>query len=119
MIEGLWTAIFSSGPLAGGGVIYLADGEIVGGDAQYFYKGSYSFDSAKNELAATVKVNAFVAGAISIFGFPVTTFELLLTGNINGNQATITGSTSNLPNVKITIRLVKRLEKISRSSENF
>ena len=68
MEQGLWTAIFSSGSIAGGGVVYLSEGKLVGGDSQFYFVGTYQFNGTTKQLDANISVIPFVAGAISIFG---------------------------------------------------
>jgi len=112
MVEGLWTAVFSSGAIAGAGVVYLSDGHAVGGDNQYFYHGSYDFDSGTGRLHAKLKVTAFVRGAIAVFGIPISSFDLDLKGTVSGDNATALGVVSELPSLNIQIHLVKRAGKI-------
>lgn len=113
MIEGLWTAVFSSGAIAGAGVIYLTDGQVVGGDNQYFYRGPYTFDSRTGLLSARLQVKAFIKGAIAVFGAPIPSFTLDLSGTVVGDKATATGSVLEMPSVKIQIQLVKRTGRIN------
>jgi hypothetical protein len=117
MIEGLWTAVFSSGPIAGAGVIYLTDGEAVGGDSQYFYIGSYTFDPQLHALRARLQVTAFVKGAVTVFGAPIPSFTLELIGTVTGNSATAAGSVVGIPSVKMQLQLVKRSNRIMTEAE--
>lgn len=112
MIEGLWTAVFSSGGIAGAGVIYLSNGRALGGDNQYFYQGSYSYEPATRRLEAKLNVSAFVKGAISVFGIPLSSFTLNLVGTVSGESATASGHVSELRPTSIQIQLVKRTGKI-------
>jgi hypothetical protein len=113
MIEGLWTVVFSSGSIAGAGVIYMTDGQAVGGDNQYFYKGPYTFDSRTRLLHARLQVTAFVRGAIAVFGVPIASFTLELAGTVTGDSATASGSVLEMPSMKIQIQLVKRAGKVT------
>jgi len=117
MIEGLWTAVFSSGQIAGAGVIYLTDGEAVGGDSQYFYMGSYTFDEQLRALHARLQVSAFIKGAITVFGAPIPSFTLELKGTVTDNSATATGSVVGIPSVKMHVQLVKRSNRVMTESE--
>lgn len=113
MIEGLWTAVFSSGAIAGAGVIYLSDGQALGGDNQYFYKGPYTFDPRTGLLSAKLQVTAFIKGAIAVFGAPIPSFTLELRGTVAGDKATAAGSVLEMPSVKVQIQLVKRAGRIN------
>jgi hypothetical protein len=117
MIEGLWTAVFGSGPISGGGVIYLSDGEAVGGDNQYFYLGSYAFEPQLSTLRARLQVIAFVKGAITVFGAPIPSFTLEVEGKVVGNSVTATGSVMGMPAVKMHLQLVKRTNRVMTQSE--
>jgi hypothetical protein len=114
MIEGLWTAVFSSGGISGAGVIYLSDGQAVGGDNQYFYNGPYTFDQSSGLLQAKLRVTAFVRGAIAVFGRPISAFTLDLKGTVSGDTATAVGSVSELPTLTIQVQLIRRIAKIPR-----
>jgi hypothetical protein len=112
MIEGLWTAVFSSGSVAGAGVIYLTDGQAVGGDNQYFYRGPYTFDPRTGLLHAKLQVTAFVRGAIAVFGVPIASFTLELSGTVAGESAAVAGSVLEMPSMRIQIQLVKRAGRV-------
>lgn len=110
MLDGLWTAIFHSGPLAGGGVICLRNGQLAGGDSQYFYVGTYTYDDQSQQLKAHARIIAFVAGAISIFGIPTNFFEITLSGTVKDNSASITGAVDQSPNLRFDLQMVKRVD---------
>jgi len=112
MKEGLWTAVFNARGISGAGVIYLANGQALGGDSLYYYKGSYEFDEATGRLQANLKATAFVAGAIPVFGIPASSFNLNINGVVSGDTATATGIVSEIPTVRMQINLVKRADKI-------
>ena len=112
MIEGLWTAVFCSGPISGAGIIYLANGYALGGDNQYFYTGTYNFEQQTGALRATLQVTAFIRGAISVFGIPISTFQLELSGTVAAENAVVMGTVLEMPSARIQIHLVKRAEKI-------
>jgi hypothetical protein len=111
MEQGLWTAIFSSGSLAGGGVVYLSGGRLVGGDSQFYFAGEYKFDQTSRMLDARATVLPFVAGAITIFGFPVDRYELTLRGTLEPTEASIRGFVTGNPQLTLNVKLVKRLSQ--------
>jgi hypothetical protein len=99
------------------GVIYLADGEAVGGDSQYFYMGSYSFEPQISALRARLQVTAFIKGAIAVFGAPIPSFTLEVVGSVTGNIATATGSVVGMPGVRMQLQLVKRSNRVFTEGE--
>lgn len=108
MIEGLWTVVFSSGNMAGGGVVHLQNGTVTGGDAQYYYLGRYSFDEKTLTFRATLDIRAFVNGAIAVFGWSVQQFALELEGRVTGDTAVARGTVSQAPGAVISMQLVRR-----------
>jgi hypothetical protein len=110
MEQGLWTAIFSSGSIAGGGVVYLSAGKIVGGDSQFYFIGTYQFDDESNQLEANLAVIPFVSGAISIFGLQLPRYDLRLSGVLSAVEATISGHSPAYPQLRLGVKLVKRLD---------
>ena len=113
MNEGLWTVVFSSGGIAGGGIIYLANGRALGGDSQYFYRGSYVYDSKASTFQATVEVIAFVSGAVTVFGMPISAYSLDVKGTVSGDSATATAQVREWPTAKLQMQLVRRADKIA------
>jgi hypothetical protein len=115
MIEGLWTAVFSSGSISGAGVIYLSDGRAVGGDSQY-YDGSYTFETETGRLEAQLRVTAFVRGAITLFGAPIPAFTLKLSGSVSDRNASASGMVFEFPSLRLQVQLIKRAAKIQSAS---
>lgn len=110
MEEGLWTAIFSSGVMAGGGVVYLSSGKVVGGDSQFYYLGTYTFDSMSKLLDANISVSPFVSGAISVFGVELPKYDLKLRGVLSHGETIVAGYSPLMPQLKLNVKLVKRLD---------
>lgn len=113
MNEGLWTVVFSSGGIAAGGVIYLANGRVLGGDSQYFYKGSYVYDPKTGTFQGIVEVAAFVSGAVTVFGMPISGYSLEVKGTVSGDSATATAHVREWPTARLQMQLVRRAEKIT------
>jgi hypothetical protein len=113
MIEGFWTAIFTSGNLSGGGVVYLSGGTLVGGDSQYFYLGNYQFNPQNQSLTAQSRVVAFVSGAVSVFGIPASLFDLRLDGKASGSSLTARGFLIQNPALTFSVQLLKRTGSIT------
>ena len=106
MVEGLWTVVFRAGQISAGGVVVLQSGKIIGGDSQYYYIGTYSESGGR--ITATIRVQAFITNAVSVFGMPVGFFDLNLAGTINGNQGSASATTSTFPGLRLNMNLVRR-----------
>lgn len=65
-INGLWTAEFSFGNNSGTGIVVLLNGQILGGDTNYYYTGWYS---AQGEAFTGELLVAHYAGPLTnLFG---------------------------------------------------
>lgn len=106
-MEGFWTAHFSTPAGAGAGVAYLRDGQIYGGDGGYTYRGSYTFENGR--LLATLNVSPFVAGTPSVFGSIGRAFQITITADVVGGEASGTGKSDVFPKVIFGVRL-KRVD---------
>jgi len=114
MIEGLWTINFS-GKLIGAGAIVLlptshtlvtdeTTGRILGGDATYFYVGSFKLDGTT--FTATLTAKNFVPGAPNILG-RVGDLQYEARGTVNNDVITGTASVAGIPTT-VNFVLVKR-----------
>lgn len=67
MLEALWSVEFVSNVNRfGSGVAVLESGRVLGGDAQYFYIGSYSVENGT--ATATVSITHYSGPPISVLG---------------------------------------------------
>jgi len=107
-MNGLWTAEFGSSAGAfGGGVVVFDDGEILGGDATYYYVGNYTL--AGRDFEATLKSSPFVEGARSVFNTVGQELILQLKGSlVDDGKALAHGSADGAPGLTFAIRLTKR-----------
>ena len=104
MIEGLWIVQFHGPQGVGGGIVVFVKGQVLGGDSGFAYTGSYTFkDSA---LRAKVTVRNFDAAVGNVLGIPGD-FDLVVEGQLRGNEITGTGALPNAPDSKIVVRLKK------------
>lgn len=88
-MEGLWTAEFQSGVGgAGSGVVVVRNGTIMGGDAGYYYTGTYSVDDGKVQVA--LQIQRYREGHKSVFG-PADNLRLTLSGSVDGSRMNLTG----------------------------
>jgi hypothetical protein len=107
MLDGLWTAVFSFGAVSSGGIVLLREGRVFGGDSYYLYLGTYTADTAGG-FNASLRVSAYISGAVTIFGVPLREFELHLQGSVKGEQAQATGSVVGYPAASLRIGLTRR-----------
>lgn len=114
MLEGLWTLSFASNVGgAGNGIVVFETQKIFGGDADYYYLGSY--DVKNEKIKAEVKVTFYGNSPNSIFGEDQE-FELIIEGklpnNINiGNNIELRGYRKDSPE-KIIVILCKKRENL-------
>lgn len=108
MIEALWSVVFvASQNQVGSGVAVLETGRILGGDAQYYYVGTYSIEGG--EMTAFVTITHFAGEPLSVFG-PSTRHELVLNGKTSHDKFILTGTTKGNPSQIIAIELTRRAE---------
>jgi hypothetical protein len=107
-MNGLWTAEFGSNSgIFGGGVAVLQDGAILGGDAGYYYLGTY--DVTNKIFKADLKVIPFIQNYPSVFRTVNETLRLSLVGTVVDEQHVIAqGHPSGKPDLKFGAKLTKR-----------
>ena len=115
-MEGLWTIEFGSNVgIFGSGVIVMRQGKIEGGDATYFYRGSYENLSPEkaypSPFRAKLEVKPFLPGAESVFKTVNKDFTLNLEGTLKDeNHAVAVGTPEGMPGMNVGIRLQRRSE---------
>ena len=108
MLEALWSIEFFSGTGGfGSGVVVLETGRVLGGDAQYFYIGSYVVDNHK--INATVKITHYAGQPITVFG-QASEVTINLTGTPAPDSFEVIGSVAGIPQENIRIRFTRRAE---------
>lgn len=106
MIEALWSAEFlSNQDIFGSGVVIFETGRIFGGDAQYYYTGTYEIKNGT--LEGKVDVVHFSGEPWSVFG-TLSKFSLNLTGQPSAKTFDVGGVLIEDPAKRILIRLTKR-----------
>jgi hypothetical protein len=106
MYDGFWTVVFRAGNVSAGGVVALLDGKVLGGDSQYFYSGAYRKEG--ENFSAKLRVQAFVTGAVAVFGMPLSFFDLDVVGILRDGEGSAVGTMAALPGVQLHMKLVKR-----------
>jgi len=105
MTSGIFVATFSAGyTTIGEGIVVVKDGFVNGGDATYFYRGT--FIDYGDDLKATVEVKHYRGPLNSVLG-PLKQYTLSLSGKRSGDDFELTGGIENMPGAKITIRGTK------------
>lgn len=107
-MSGLWTAEFgSSVGISGGGVAVFREGKVLGGDATYFYIGTYELIG--RDFKATLRVSPFIEGAESVFKTKGQALTLELAGSLTGDGHGIgQGYPREMPTLKFGVKLTKR-----------
>jgi len=115
-MQGLWTIEFGSNVgVYGSGVIVLRDGKIKGGDASYYYDGSYEEPNPASpnpsKFKAKIAVKPFLPGAISVFKTYGEDFTLDLEGTLKDeDNAVAIGRPEGIPGMNVKMRLIRRSE---------
>ena len=106
-IEALWTVEFMSNlQVFGSGVVIFETGRIFGGDARYYYLGTFEVDHG-SLVNADVKVTHFTGEPYSIFGIR-NEFKLTISGKLNFPVMELTGHVVGEPQLIMTLRLTWR-----------
>ncbi|SNT07690.1 T3SS negative regulator,GrlR [Granulicella rosea] len=107
MLNGFWTVEFgSSAGMFGGGVLLLDNGKLWGGDAGYYYVGTYTEFSDK--FIVDLTLFPFIEGYISVFRTQGQVIELNLAGVIDGDSATAQGHPKGMPHMSFGAKLTRR-----------
>ena len=115
-MEGLWTIEFgSSAGIFGSGVIIMRGGKIEGGDASYYYIGSYEKPNPDqpypSAFHAKIQIKPFLPGAESVFKTVNRNLTLNLEGTLKDeNNAVAVGTPEGIPGMDVGIRLRRRIE---------
>lgn len=108
MIEALWSVEFVSNlNVFGSGVVIFETGRIFGGDAQYYYTGTYEMKNGA--LIGDLDVVHYSGNPWSVFG-TLNKFSLRVSGRPKEKTFDVEGSLNQDPSKKILIRLTKRAE---------
>lgn len=105
MRDGLYKVQFQVPGNGGAGVIVMAGGKLRGGDSSMYYTGTYAVKG--NQVTAQVITDAHtkIPGMASVFGIDRVT--ITLTGKLTGDNATLTGSAREAPNVPFQAMLTR------------
>jgi len=101
-VNGLWTVSFSTPLGEGTGVLTLLDGILAGGDANYYYSGSYVQDGSK--LKGDLRVVHFAGPLTAVFG-PIRELQLNFTAVAGGDLIMAQGLAVGLLAQRLAIRM--------------
>ena len=108
MLEALWSVEFVSNVQGfGSGIVVLETGRVLGGDAQYFYVGSYVVEGGT--IKATVTINHYSGPPNTIFG-QANSVTLNFSGKPARDQFELQGSVAGNPALTIGVRFTRRAE---------
>lgn len=107
-MDGFWTAEFGTNSgMFGGGVAFLQDGKLKGGDSFYYYVGEYNLSG--KTFTATLRISPFIVGARSVFGTVNQELTLELVGSlIDDGKVIAQGRAREMPNQNFAVKLTKR-----------
>jgi hypothetical protein len=107
-VDGLWTADFRTQSGAGTGVVVLTSGRIMGGDAHYYYSGSYSEEG--NRFQASLVVKHYAGALTNVFG-QLREVHLTLVGSASSEYILAQGQVPSLSFSQLSVKL-RRVEKL-------
>jgi hypothetical protein len=102
MTDGIYTVSFSSsqGQLGTGGVVYLVNSRVYGGDANFYYTGTINQDSPA--VTGQIHVGPHQEPAASIFG-PLKEFDLNISGAFRDDTFGFEGAVVGHPEMRIKL----------------
>jgi hypothetical protein len=103
-IGGLWTAKFSTALGTGSGVVCFVDGQIFGGDSNYYYSGSYRSAGDGKAITGIFRVVHFFGPLNNVFG-PLREISLSFAGAVGTDLIMGNARTSAMPSLTLAIRL--------------
>jgi hypothetical protein len=101
--DGEYAAWYKTPRGEGTGIVYLANGEITGGDGVLSYSGWYKVE--EDRFTAVVTTRRHTAGQPSVFG--IDEVELRLAGKSAGVTASCTGTAAQAPDLPFQATLIR------------
>lgn len=106
-VEGLWSyEALSNMPEMTSGVIVLVAGQVLGGNSDSYFVGSYTVTN--NRLAVAVKVTSHTAEQRTVFE-KGDRFQLQIAGDVEERLMELVGYVVEDPEKKVLIRCEKRM----------
>ncbi|MFZ0254962.1 MAG: GrlR family regulatory protein [Gammaproteobacteria bacterium] len=111
-VEGLWSyEALSNTPEIASGVIVLVAGQVLGGNSENYFAGSYTL--INNRLAAAVKLASHTGDHRTVFG-KTDNFRLQIAGEVQNHLMELAGYVVDEPEKKILIRCERRVSLVDR-----
>jgi len=108
MLEALWSVEFVSNIQGvGSGIVVLETGRVLGGDAQYFYVGSYSVEAGI--VKANVTITHYAGPPNTIFG-QAKSVTLNFSGKPAHDKFELQGAVAGSPGLTVSVRFTRRAE---------
>ena len=111
-VEGLWSyEALSNTPEIASGVMVLVSGQVLGGNSENYFVGSYTL--MNNRLAAAVKLASHTGEQRTVFR-KAESLRLQIAGDVQGRLIELAGYVVDEPEKKILIRCERRLALADR-----
>lgn len=111
-VEGLWSyEALSNTPEMASGVLVLVAGQVLGGNGENYFVGSYTV--INNRLAAAVKLASHTETQTSVFE-KVESFRLQVAGDVQDGLMELAGYVVDEPEKKILVRCQQRIPLAER-----
>lgn len=111
-VEGLWSyEALSNTPEIASGVLVLVAGQVLGGNSENYFVGSYTV--MNNRLAAAVKLVSHTGNQRTVFG-DMETLRLQIAGDLQARIMELAGYVVDEPQKKILIRCERRVALAER-----
>lgn len=110
IVKSLWSIKFVANEQDfGSGIVILNSSEIIGGNHGHYYLGQYALSN--NTFQAMVTVTNHNPNIPSVFG-SVTSFQMSLTGEIDGDRINLSGHIDGYSTMRI-IATMRKLENLA------
>jgi T3SS negative regulator,GrlR len=111
-IDGFWTAEFASTEGSfGGGVAFMQNGRIFGGDSGYSFVGTYELDKGDEPSAmkAHLLVEPFIKDFPSIFRTTDVAYSIELLGSLTADVIIAQGFITDFPDLRLSAKLTRKV----------
>jgi len=109
-LDGFWIVqVATTEGVFGGGVAFLQNGKVYGGDSGYVFLGGYSqADGSDAHVNATLRVEPFIKGFLSIFKTVDIPYTLNLFGSYTSDEILAQGTVEEFPTYRFSAKLTRK-----------
>lgn len=108
MLEALWSLEFISNLQAyGAGVVIFETDRVFGGDATFYYVGTYEVKDG--QIEGMIDIRNYAGSNVSIVGVG-NNFKLKISGKISAPVMELAGYRIDDPSIKFAVRLTRRAD---------